>query len=48
MLKGRDSIFIRSVFALADAVREALEKVVELPRNIKQACLLSLDMAAAT
>lgn len=27
-----------------DGCREALEKVVELPRNIKQACLLSLDM----
>ena len=44
MQKGRDSFFVRSLIAMVDAVREAFEKVVELPRNIKQACLLSLDM----
>ena len=34
----------RSVFGLVAGGREILEKVIELPRNIKQACLLSLDM----
>ena len=44
MLKFRASYFSRSVTGFIDAIRETLEKGVELPRNIKQACLLSLDM----
>jgi FlaA1/EpsC-like NDP-sugar epimerase len=34
----------RMVSGFARGAREVLEKMVELPRNIKQACLLCLDM----
>ena len=34
----------RSTAGLIVSLREALEKMVQLPRNIKQACLLVLDM----
>ncbi len=34
----------RPAISLPDSVRELIEKGIELPRNIKQACLLSLDM----
>ena len=34
----------RSIAGLIVSLREALEKMVQLPRNIKQACLLVLDM----
>lgn len=34
----------RSTAGLIGSLREALEKMVQLPRNIKQACLLVLDM----
>ncbi len=44
MLNRRDSFLSRCVVGFIDGCREALEKVVELPRNIKQACLLFLDM----
>jgi FlaA1/EpsC-like NDP-sugar epimerase len=39
-----DRFLSRSILRLVDGSRDILEKVVELPRNIKQACLLSLDM----
>ena len=44
MLISRDSFLARSLKGLINILRETLEKGVELPRNIKQACLLSLDM----
>lgn len=34
----------RTSFSLSKSLRELVEKGVELPRNIKQACLLTLDM----
>ena len=34
----------RSTAGLIGSLREALEKMIQLPRNIKQACLLALDM----
>jgi len=34
----------RSISGCVGGMRDVLEKLVELPRNIKQACLLSLDM----
>ncbi|MFT4615475.1 MAG: hypothetical protein ACI9NT_002629, partial [Bacteroidia bacterium] len=34
----------RPLNSIVDFSRVLLEKVVELPRNIKQACMLSLDM----
>ena len=34
----------RSLSATTEVLRDLVEKVVELPRNIKQACLLSMDM----
>lgn len=38
----------RSVSGLIGSLRDALEKMVQLPRNIKQACLLGLDMVFVT
>jgi len=38
----------RSIVGFLGTVRDILQKVVELPRNIKQACLLSLDMVFVT
>ena len=34
----------RSIAGLAASLRDGLEKLIQLPRNIKQACLLGLDM----
>jgi len=42
------SYISRSVVGAIEALRDALQKAVELPRNIKQACLLSLDMVYVT
>lgn len=44
MPSRQDSFLSRSLVSFVDGCRDVLEKVVELPRNIKQACLLSLDM----
>jgi len=44
LLKRSGKFMSRSATGLIGSCRELLEKVVELPRNIKQACLLSLDM----
>ena len=35
----------RSISAFVGGLRDGLEKLIELPRNIKQACLLALDMS---
>lgn len=42
------SFMSRSVVSFLGTVRDILQKAVELPRNIKQACLLSLDMVYVT
>jgi len=42
--KRRANLVSRAASGLIDTLRDALEKMIELPRNIKQACLLSLDM----
>jgi FlaA1/EpsC-like NDP-sugar epimerase len=48
-LLNRPRNFIsRSAVGFIGSVREILQKVVELPRNIKQACLLSLDLVYVT
>lgn len=44
MLNRPASFISRSVVGFIGSVRDVLQKVVELPRNIKQAALLSLDM----
>lgn len=44
MQKRRASLISRALSGLIGALRDALEKLIELPRNIKQACLLCLDM----
>lgn len=44
MPSRQDTFLSRSLVSFVDGMRDVLEKVVELPRNIKQACLLSLDM----
>ena len=44
MLNRPISFVSRSVSGFTDSYRDVVEKLVELPRNIKQACLLSLDM----
>ncbi len=45
-LQKRSVGFVTRVLSgLAGAAKDVLEKLVELPRNIKQACLLTLDMA---
>jgi FlaA1/EpsC-like NDP-sugar epimerase len=45
LLNRLPSFLSRAIVSCIQSFRDALEKVVELPRNIKQACLLSLDMA---
>ncbi len=45
MLDSIANIVSRAGTGLIASVRLALEKIIELPRNIKQACLLLLDMA---
>ncbi len=44
MPSQQHSFASRSITASQNILRDLIEKVVELPRNIKQACLLSLDM----
>ena len=44
MLKRVGKFISRSLAGLVGSLRDALEKLVQLPRNIKQACLLALDM----
>jgi len=44
LLNRLGSFGSRSVSGLIGSARDILEKLVELPRNIKQACLLLLDM----
>jgi FlaA1/EpsC-like NDP-sugar epimerase len=44
LLKPVGSFVSRSVSGFVGSLKDILEKLVELPRNIKQACLLSLDM----
>ncbi len=44
MLNRPGNFMTRSVVGFFGSFRDILQKVVELPRNIKQACLLSLDM----
>lgn len=44
MPSRQDTFLSRSLVGFVGGMRDVLEKVVELPRNIKQACLLSLDM----
>ena len=48
-LQDRPVSFVsRSATGLVGSLRDLLEKLVELPRNIKQACLLLLDMLFVT
>ena len=44
MFSNPDSFVSRSVNASRGVSRDLVEKIIELPRNIKQACLLTLDM----
>ena len=44
MLNYLSGLVSRSLPTMAGGLRGGLEKLVELPRNIKQACLLGLDM----
>ena len=44
MLNREAGFVSRRMSLLVGTLRDALEKLVELPRNIKQACLLCLDM----
>ena len=48
MLNKSASFISRFVVSFIGSVRDTVQKVVELPRNIKQACLLSLDMLYVT
>jgi FlaA1/EpsC-like NDP-sugar epimerase len=48
LLNSVGSLVSRSVSAIARNLRDILEKLIELPRNIKQACLLCLDMLFVT
>ena len=48
MLKPVSSFVSRSGAVVVGNLRDVLEKLIELPRNIKQACLLSLDMVFVT
>ena len=48
MLKRIGKFTSRSASGVIGSLRDALEKMVELPRNIKQACLLALDMVFVT
>ena len=38
----------RSIVGFVGGFRDLFQKLVELPRNIKQACLLSMDMVYVT
>ena len=44
MLKRVGGFTSRSATGLVASLRDGLEKLIQLPRNIKQACLLGLDM----
>jgi FlaA1/EpsC-like NDP-sugar epimerase len=44
LLNRPGSLVSRSISSFVGSYRDVLEKLIELPRNIKQACLLSLDM----
>lgn len=44
MLNRPGNFMTRSVVSFIGSLRDILQKAVELPRNIKQACLFSLDM----
>lgn len=48
MLQRIGKFTSRSATGVVGSVRDALRKMVELPRNIKQACLLGLDMVFVT
>ncbi|MCB1848046.1 MAG: polysaccharide biosynthesis protein [Halieaceae bacterium] len=48
LLKRIGKFTSRSASGVIGSLRDALEKMVELPRNIKQACLLALDMVFVT
>ena len=48
MLKPVGSFVARSVSSVVGNLKDVLEKLIELPRNIKQACLLSLDLVFVT
>ena len=48
MLNPISSLMSRSVSVLVGNLKDILEKLIELPRNIKQACLLCLDMLFVT
>jgi FlaA1/EpsC-like NDP-sugar epimerase len=48
LLKSSGRLVSRSVSGIVRNLKDVLEKLVELPRNIKQACLLSLDMLFVT
>lgn len=44
MLNRLGHVVLRAISGVLGSVRDALEKLIELPRNIKQALLLGLDM----
>ena len=44
MLKRAGNLVYNQVHGFLASVRDGLEKLLQLPRNIKQACLLVLDM----
>ncbi len=48
MLKRLGSFVSLSISTFVGGLRDGLEKLIELPRNIKQACLLALDMTFVT
>ncbi|MEM8561722.1 MAG: nucleoside-diphosphate sugar epimerase/dehydratase [Pseudomonadota bacterium] len=48
MLKRVGAYASSSIAGLIGSLRDALEKLLQLPRNIKQACLLALDMVFVT
>jgi FlaA1/EpsC-like NDP-sugar epimerase len=48
LLKPVARVVSRSVSGVLGNLRDGFEKLIELPRNIKQACLLSLDMVFVT
>ncbi len=48
LLESIGNFVTRSVSSLGWSIREAAGKVIELPRNIKQTCLLAMDMVFVT
>ncbi len=48
MLNRPGNFITRPIVGFIGTLRDALHKAVELPRNIKQACLFSLDMMYVT